>query len=183
MYRSLHQCFTSTFQLQCALLVARALSRFSARSHGPLPKTLSLSGGTVRTSQKAAGSSGYSPYVIYLFYLFAWFADACTVYIHVLEAKQKKERRFTGITHTDTTLMKGSLRSSEQVNVVCVQPCWSNDELVNWSSVSARMYQEFWNVPGKLCPFTIQILIKSTIFKMMALHDTLVCDSENWCTY
>ena len=36
---------------------------------------------------------------------------------------------------------------------------------------------------GKPCPFTIQILIKITIFKRMALHGTLVCDSENWCTY
>ena len=32
---------------------------------------------------------------------------------------------------------------------------------------------------GKLCPFTIQNLIKITILKMMALHGTLVCDSEN----
>ena len=36
---------------------------------------------------------------------------------------------------------------------------------------------------GKPCPFTIQILIQITIFKMMAIHDTLVSDSENWCTY
>ena len=33
------------------------------------------------------------------------------------------------------------------------------------------------------CPFTIQNLIKITIFKMMALHGTLVCDSKDWCTY
>ena len=24
---------------------------------------------------------------------------------------------------------------------------------------------------------------KITIFKMMALHGTLICDSENWCVY
>ena len=36
---------------------------------------------------------------------------------------------------------------------------------------------------GKACLFASQILIKITIFKMMALHGTLVCDSENWCTY
>ena len=35
----------------------------------------------------------------------------------------------------------------------------------------------------KPCPFTIQILIKITIFEIMALHGSLVCDSENWCTY
>ena len=36
----------------------------------------------------------------------------------------------------------------------------------------------------KPCPFTIQNFIKITIFpKMMALHDNLVCDSENWCAY
>ena len=29
---------------------------------------------------------------------------------------------------------------------------------------------------GKPCPFTIQILIKITIAKIMALHSTLVCD-------
>ena len=31
---------------------------------------------------------------------------------------------------------------------------------------------------GKPCPFTKQILIKFKIFKMMALHGILVCDSE-----
>ena len=30
---------------------------------------------------------------------------------------------------------------------------------------------------GKPCPFTIQILIKITVFKMMALHCNVVCDS------
>ena len=36
---------------------------------------------------------------------------------------------------------------------------------------------------GMSCLFTIQILIKITILKMMALHSALVCDSENWCTF
>ena len=36
---------------------------------------------------------------------------------------------------------------------------------------------------GNPCLFTIQNQIKITIFKLMALRDTLVCDSENWCTY
>ena len=36
---------------------------------------------------------------------------------------------------------------------------------------------------GQALPFTIQNLIKITIFKTMAPHGALVCDSENWCTY
>ena len=38
---------------------------------------------------------------------------------------------------------------------------------------------------GKAWPLslsTIQNIMKIAIFKMMALHDTLVCDSENWST-
>ena len=54
---------------------------------------------------------------------------------------------------------------------------------INVKIVIIRRFCMADELNGQACPFIIQNLIKITITKKMALHGTLVCGSENWCTY